>query len=182
VEPDSDDYSFTARPGFLRLRGGQSPVSCFRQTLMARRQEDFSFKAETYMEFEPKSFQEFAGLTWRYDEENQYLLTVGFDEKLGRVLHVRTVVNSKYESSRYEIAPATGGLYLGLTVNERWGAFRWSLDGTHWKTLRPMLDAANLGDGAPGNGFTGAFVGIYCCDLANYRAAADFKYFKYEAL
>jgi xylan 1,4-beta-xylosidase len=175
---DPSIYSLKARSGFLRLRGGQSPVSRFQQTLLARRQMDFSFSAETYMEFVPTSFQELAGLCWRYDESNQYLLSVSWDETRGRVLSVQTVDGGVY--SRTEDTPVPGtGIWLGLTVRERTGVFRYSLDGKVWNTLRPLLDGVILSDEYHCEGFTGAFVGIFCVDMARNRAAADFEYFTY---
>jgi xylan 1,4-beta-xylosidase len=184
VPADPAVYSLTARPGFLRLKGGDSPVSRFQQTLLARRQQDFSFSAETYMEFAPKSFQELAGLCWRYDEDNQYLLALSHDEEKGRVLSVQTMIGGVY--SRTEdtavnsgISDSGGGIWLGLTVRERTGYFRYSLDGKTWVTLRPALDAAVLSDEYFHEGFTGAFIGVFCVDTARYAASADFMYLTY---
>ncbi|MDR1324479.1 MAG: glycoside hydrolase family 43 protein [Treponema sp.] len=180
VPADPARYSLTARPGFLRLRGGQSPVSLFQQTLLARRQQDFSFSAETYLEFAPESFQELAGLCWRYDENNQYLLAVSHDEQKGRVLSVQAMIGGEY--SRTEGTDAntgSGGIWLGLTVRERTGRFRYSLDGKTWVVLRPALDAAVLSDEYFHEGFTGAFTGIFCVDTARRAACADFGYFAY---
>jgi xylan 1,4-beta-xylosidase len=180
VPADPAFYSLTARPGFLRLRGGHSPVSQFQQTLLARRQTDFSFDAETYLEFEPDSFQELAGLCWRYDENNQYLLAVSRDERKGRVLSVQTMIGGEY--SRTEDTDANNGgkgVWLGLTVRERSGRFRYSIDGKTWIALRPNIDAAVLSDEYFHEGFTGAFIGIFCVDTARYAARADFEYFSY---
>jgi xylan 1,4-beta-xylosidase len=172
-------YSLTARPGFLRLRGGQSPVSRFRQTLLARRQTDFSFDAETRMEFAPRNFQELAGLCWRYDENNQYLLAVSHDEQKGSVLSVQTMVGGVY--TKTEDTPVPGdSIWLGLTVREHVGRFRYSLDGKTWVSLRTALDAAVLSDEYFYEGFTGAFVGLFCVDTARYTATADFEYFAYK--
>jgi xylan 1,4-beta-xylosidase len=173
-------YSLTARPGFLRLRGGQSPVSTFEQTLLARRQADFSFDAETFLEFDPVNFQEFAGLTWRYDEDNQYLLSVSRDEVLGRVLFVQTMAGGVYTRYAETALPAEGGIWLGLSVRVRYGRFRYSLDGKNWVTLRPLLDAACLSDEFHTEAFTGAFTGIFCVDTARYSAPADFASFTYR--
>ncbi|MDR1096436.1 MAG: glycoside hydrolase family 43 protein, partial [Spirochaetaceae bacterium] len=173
-------YSLAARPGFLRLRGGQSPASLFQQTLLARRQTDFSFDAETRMEFEPENFQEFAGLCWRYDENNQYLLAVSHDEQKGRVLCVHTMIGGKYAKTEDTAINSSGkGIWLGLTVRERTGRFRYSLDGKTWVSLRPGLDAAVLSDEYFHEGFTGAFIGMFCVDTIRYAATADFAYFAY---
>jgi xylan 1,4-beta-xylosidase len=175
-------YSLTARPGFLRLRGGQSPVSRYQQTLLARRQQDFSFDAEIYLEFDPKSFQELAGLAWRYDEDNQYLFALTHDEEKGKVL--ATIVMDAGNYSRTDTTPVgdAEGIWLGLSVRERNGFFRYSLDGKHWNTLRPILDAAKLSDEYFHDGFTGAFIGMFCIDTARYAATADFAYFNYKVI
>jgi xylan 1,4-beta-xylosidase len=180
IPAEEEWYSLKARPGFLRLRGGQSPVSRFQQTLLARRQTDFCFSAETYLEFDPASFQEFAGLCWRYDENNQYLLAVSHDECRGRVLSVETMIGGKYTKTEDTGADKGGkGIWLGLTVRERTGRFRYSPDGKNWSVLRPALDAAVLSDEYFHEGFTGAFVGIFCVDVARYAVHADFQYFTY---
>jgi xylan 1,4-beta-xylosidase len=173
-------YSLTARPGFLRLRGGQSPVSRFQQTLIARRQEDFSFDAETCLEFDPECFQELAGLCWRYDEDNQYLLALSHDEEQGKVLAVHIMNAGVYSRTADTPVGDAKCVWLGLSVRERDGFFRYSLDGKSWNTLRPVLDAAALSDEYFREGFTGAFVGIFCVDTACYAATADFAYFDYK--
>ena len=58
--------SLSARPGHLRLRGMESLGSLYRQALIARRQEDFRYEAETRVEFEPQHFQQSAGLVCYY--------------------------------------------------------------------------------------------------------------------
>jgi xylan 1,4-beta-xylosidase len=176
---DPSVYSLTARPGYLRLRGGQSPVSPFGQTLLARRQTDFAFKAETCLEFYPGSFQELAGLCWRYDESNQYLLALSHDEEKGRVLFVLTMIGNVFSRSLDITAPREGPLWMGLTVRERQGRYRYSLDGKTWNPIGPALDACVLSDEYYCLGFTGAFTGIFCVDTSRHTAAADFKYFSY---
>lgn len=180
IERDPEFYSTSARPGFLRLKGGESPVSLFRQTLLARRQQHFSFSAETKMEFSPKAFQEFAGLCWRYDEVRQYLLSVSWnEEKAMRSLRVISMNPSDQYSFSYEtFLPPEGPVWLGIRVREKEGMFRYSLDGKIWSEVRPVLESATFCTG----GFTGPFVGIFCCDLAQYKAVADFEYFTYAPI
>jgi xylan 1,4-beta-xylosidase len=180
AEPQT--YSLTARPGFLRLKGGESPVSTFNQTLLARRQMDFNFDAETYMEFESESFHEFAGLVYRYDESNQYLLTVSHDDAKGRVLFVQSLVAGEYSRTDYTTLPPGKGIYLGISVRGGNAAFYYSLDREHRITVRPMLDVRVLSDEFFHEGFTGAFVGMFCVDTSYYKAAADFQYFEYTPL
>jgi xylan 1,4-beta-xylosidase len=175
-------YSLSARKGFLRLRGGQSPASRYQQTLLARRQEHFSFDAETFVEFEPKSFQELAGLIWRYDEDNQYFLAISHDEEKGKVIAVHVIDGGKHTRTDTTPVGEIKGLWLGLSVRERNGFFRYSLDGKLWNTLRPILDSVNVSDEYFREGFTGAFVGMISIDTARYMSVADFKYFDYKPI
>ncbi|MDR2485757.1 MAG: glycoside hydrolase family 43 protein [Treponema sp.] len=177
-----DRYSLSARPGWLRLRGGQSPVSPYGQTLLARRQRDFSFTAETCLEFNPKSFQELAGLCWRYDERNQYLLAVTWDENRGRSLAILSMIEGRFSREEGPALPASGAVYLGLSVRERDGRFRYSADGKNYTGIGKPLDACVLSDEFDTLGFTGAFTGMFCVDTARWEALADFKYFTYTAL
>ncbi len=180
TERDPDTYSLTARPGWLRMRGGQSPISCFGQSLLARRQTDFDFDAATRIDFSPASFQQLAGLCWRYDEENQYLLAISRDEGLGRVLFVITMINHGFARSLETKIPDEGPVWLGLSVRGASGSFRYSLDGEKWNPLRPVLDTTVLSDEFSGLGFTGAFVGMFSVDTEANRAAADFESFSYK--
>jgi xylan 1,4-beta-xylosidase len=177
IERDPAFYSITSRPGWLRLKGGESPASRYRQTLLAVRQQHFSFKAETKMEFNPKAFQEIAGFCWRYDETRHFLLMVSWnEEKNTRVLNVMSMVSGQYALSHETLLPPTGPLWLGITVKEKTGMFRFSLDGKIWNEVRPILESSTLNSG----GFTGPFVGIFCCDLNRYEAFADFEYLIYS--
>jgi xylan 1,4-beta-xylosidase len=180
TERDPDTYSLAARPGWLRMRGGQSPLSCFGQSLLARRQTDFDFDASTRIDFSPTSFQQFAGLCWRYDEENQYLAAISRDEERGRVLFVITMINHGFARSLETKIPEEGPVWLGLSVRGASGSFRWSTDGELWNPLRPVLDTTVLSDEFAGLGFTGAFVGMFCVDAEANRASADFERFIYK--
>lgn len=176
-------YSFVKdkENGGIRIRGGESPVSFYNQSLIARRQTDFCFTAETKINFNPVYFQEMAGLVWRYDEGNQYLLSVSYEESLGKTLRVISINDRVFQMSPPEVINEGTPLYLGLTVRNEKGFFKFSLDGKHWRQLRPMLDSTLLSDEYPYMGFTGAFTGIFCCDTARYSACADFAYFDYRA-
>ena len=48
------------------------------------------------------------------------------------------------------------------------------------RPIRPLLDVNKLTDEYGGMGFTGAFVGMFCIDMAEYANYADFEYFTYS--
>lgn len=178
VPIDKKRYSTTAKKGVLRMKGGQSPWSTFTQGILARRQTDFKFEAETKMLFEPDYFQQYAGLCYRYDEETQYLLQVTYDERLGKVLQVNTIMPNSLE--RGMPVKLHGGLvWLRLQADMSRAAFSWSEDGKTFHDIRPICDAGRLSDEYAGEGFTGAFVGMFCVDTERYSKYADFEYFDY---
>ena len=82
--------SLTERPGWLRLRGGQSLASRYDQSLVARRLESFRGLFRTSLEFQPGSFQQMAGLVFYYSTRLWHYLCVSRDERQGRVLYLQS--------------------------------------------------------------------------------------------
>ena len=177
---DERRFSISERIGYLRIRGGQSPVSCFEQSLLARRQTDFDFEAETKLEFDPESFQHFAGMIYRYDEKAQYLCCVTRHEQRGKVIQVLTLMPEGFSREIEVSLDETKPIWIKLKVHRKDGFFYWSQDGQNFRQLRPLLDASKLSDEYGGQGFTGAFVGMFCCDLISYKKYADFEFFSYK--
>ncbi len=176
-----DRFSIKKRPGFLRMTGGQSPWSFYEQGLVARRQTEFSFEAETKIEFEPDYFQQMAGLCYRYDEETQYLLAVTHDENKGKVLIAHVIMPNSLERGFEIPLEENKPVWLKVSVDKHHGFFSYSTDGKIWHQIRPRIDAWKISDEHAGMGFTGAFVGMFCVDGEFYSKYADFEYFKYTA-
>lgn len=172
------DYSLTARPGWLRLRGKNGICSRFEQTLLARRQCDMTFTAYTEMEYEPEDFQHSAGLILRYNEDNQYYLYVSYDEEAGgKGICAASVYAGEY--NLMERHQAEGNQFvLGVTVQEREGQFFYVKNGQRL-LIGQRFDVTNLSDDFT-YGFTGTFVGICAQDLQGHRKWADFRRFVYE--
>lgn len=173
--------SIKERPGHLCLKGGQSLWSTYEQSILARRQESFIFTAETKMEFEPDYFQQYAGLIYRYDEETQYVLQVTWNEEKGKVLQVNTIMPHNSFQQGMEIPiKQNAPIWLRLSVNYKTAVFSWSDDGKLFHEIRPVCDASKLSDEFGGEGFTGAFVGMFCVDTEFYKKPAYFEYFDYS--
>jgi len=177
-------YSFTERPGYLRLYGKESPVSRHTQAVLARRQTSFAFEAETCLEYHFNSFQHMAGLLYRYDETNWYYLRVTWDEENKRhTLGILQMDNGKFSMPlKEELFLTSTKVYLKLRVHQAQAQWYWSLDGKTWNTIGDTFDASILSDEYGGLGFTGAFIGIACQDMQGSRAYADFSYFSYQEL
>ncbi len=185
VPLDENSLSLTERPGYLRLKGGESLSSHHHQSLVVRRQQAFFYTAETCLEFDPENFQQLAGIICMYDNCNFYYLHVTHDEELGKCLDIMTCKKGDFDF------PLSGKIPLGdqskcflrAEVDYDKLVFSHSVDGTYWKKTGPVFDASTLSDefdeGGAGAHFTGAFVGLCCQDLGGTRKPADFDYFEY---
>lgn len=173
------------RPGFLRLYGGESLCSCFRQSMVAFRQEDFHFTASTSLEFYPDDFQKMAGIVHYYDTINHLYLFVSWDEERGRVLNVlrNRLKEQSYPLGGGIVLPDEGMVYLKMEVHMESSTLSYSLDG---KEYIPVYsdDISYLSDDAYDEigeyRFTGAHIGLCCQDLTGERCYADFASFCYE--
>ncbi len=182
IPPDEKRFSISERKGFLRIHGGQSPLSCFMQGLLARRQTDFDFEAETKFEFSPENFQQFAGMIYRYDEQTQYICAATFHETKGKVLQVLTIMPEGFSRGMEIQLDEKNPVWIKLIVHGENGFFYWSQDGKNFRQIRPLLDASKLSDEYGGQGFTGAFVGMFCADMVSYENFADYEYFSYKKI
>jgi xylan 1,4-beta-xylosidase len=177
-------YSLSERPGYLRLKGHESIHSRHRQSLIARRQQSFVFRAETAIDYEPAAIQQMAGLIYLYDVDHYYYLRVYHEPGIGKSVGVIACQHGKHsvfgagQPSEFLLAHAP--VYLRAEVEYERLQFHYSTDKERWQTVGPVLDASLLSDELVPGGFTGAFIGICCQDLSGGRAHADFDYFEYR--
>lgn len=170
--------------GVLRLYGGDSPQSCFAQNMFVRRQTDFSFTAETLVELPFEHFQRMAGMIYRYDEQNQYLLRLAYDEeKRCKCIGLLCFDHGEFTMplGKNEI-PITGGdVHMKLSVNNDKGTFSYSQDGIQWTDIPYTIEVSKLSDEyATPMGFTGAFIGMSSIDVVDGHGYAGFKRFVYS--
>ena len=175
------ENNFRLHDGRLTVVGKDSPVSVFDQSVLCRRQEHFSFRAETLLEFEPQSFQHMAGLIYRYNEANLYYLFMSCNPRtMQKELRVLYLDDGKYEYSEAVPYPETR-VWLRLDVDGADAQFSYSADGQTYHKIGKCADATIMSDEyARPMGFTGAFVGMACQDLRDHRKTADFLKFRYE--
>jgi len=176
---DETWLSLTERPGWLRLRGRESMMSRFRQSLIARRLTAFQCQVTARLEFQPESFQQMAGLICRYNEENYVYLRLSHDEKLGVNLAILSADRGKGSTTEPVAVPPNAACHLRATFDYRDLRFAWSLDGKDWTPIGPTFDAGKLSDDYC-HGFTGTFVGLAVQDLSGRGKHADFDFFEYH--
>jgi xylan 1,4-beta-xylosidase len=180
--------SLTARPGFLRLLGRETIGSVFRQSLVARRQQSHCYSAATAVEFEPEHFQQMAGLVCYYSGAKFHYLYVSRDETVGKHLRVMSCVPDSPQTDAFTppmAIPAGKPVHLRVEVDYERLRLAYRVEGADddWRWLPQQFDASILSDEAtmPGlPGFTGAFVGMACQDLAGTCKPADFDFFEYR--
>jgi xylan 1,4-beta-xylosidase len=170
----------TSRPGWLRLRGQESPASLHTQSLVARRVTDFHFQAEVRLDFQPATFSQMAGLICYYDTKTHFYFRVTGGIHGRRVLGVVTMQDGKYEELGDEEISPRGEITLRVDWQAALLQFSFADETGAWKPLGPKRDASVLSDDfGTGLHFTGAFVGICAQDLAAHTATADFTDFRY---
>jgi len=178
------DFSLAERPGFLRLRGGESPASRHHQVLVARRLQAFRLTVSTCLEFRPTAYQQMAGLILLYDTENFFYLRVSRDEGIGRCVGVFAWDRGAADQPGADVTvEGWERIHLRAEVDDDRLRFSFGPDGRAWTPIGPVLDASKLSDeycAKPFEGaFTGAFAGIACQDSTGRRIAADFDWFEY---
>ncbi|MBM7570310.1 glycoside hydrolase family 43 protein [Aquibacillus albus] len=181
----NDWLSLSDRPGYLRLKGGESMSSFHHQSILARRLEHFHVDLETKIEFNPVNFQQMAGLILYYDTDDHVYLRVTYHEDLGKCLGIIETKYGKYdELLDQDISiPDDGPCYLKATVDRHWLRFFYSLNSKEWHPVGDRIDIGHLSDDdADYIRFTGTFVGVCTQDLSGQRLHADFDYFDYRDL
>lgn len=183
--------SLSDRDGYLRLYGHEAITSWNNQSLVARRLEHFNVEVTTRLEFDPKTFQQMAGLTVIYDTYNFFYLYMSNNEEGENVLRICVRDSLKfYNPIGYVSINDAKSVYLRAKINEDSLSFYYSLDGESYTELCSELDCSNLSDEAYGDigheGHTGTFVGMACQDLTGGNggevAHADFEFFEYKVL
>lgn len=180
IPTDPSWYDTTSRPGWVRLRGRESPCSVFDQSLVAFRVTHFHMRAETTLQFEPDRFSQMAGLLAWYDTRTHYFLHVTHTEDTGKALRLSWMDDGTTgEQADFNI-PLHDGSSIGLAfqLDEATLQFFWRQDEAAWQPAGPLLDATRLADEyGTGLHFTGAFAAIAAYDINGSRTPADFKHF-----
>jgi len=173
----------------LVLIGRESIGSWFEQALVARRQQDFHYRAETTVISAPTSYQQAAGLTTYYNRHKFHACLVTHEPGLGRCLTLQSCPGNwpdcDLEHPLDNPVPLKDGpVELAVDVDHASQQFFWRQSGD-WTAIGPTLDASQISDeGGRGEhaSFTGAFVGMVAYDTSGFAAEALFPTFDYSPL
>ena len=169
--------------GKLRITGGASIMSKYRQGLIARRQQSFSCDFLAAMQFQPRHLNHVAGLLVYYNYDNNYYLKMSCDDK-GKFLCVSSTVNKKLCDTEPVCLPSDiRTVYLMAEIRTENLQFFYSEDGEKFHPIGAVLDMKNISDERiEGNGFTGSMLGVNCSDLQGDGIFADFLFFDYREI
>lgn len=185
LEPERD-YSLTVRPGWLRLYGGQSLSSHHKQTLFARRWQNFHFTASVTLDFIPRNFQQMAGLALFYDTCNWIYAFVTYNEETnGRILQIMCCDNNDFSYGSEAISLSDGPVSLLVEVDRDCAQFYYRTGSCAWNILGGTQPANHLSDDyievRRGRcAFSGAMVGVCAQDMDAHCSHADFANFIYQ--
>ena len=175
--------SLTARPGYLRLYGGEIIQSYFKQALVARRVQSFKCRIRTSMDFDPKEANQHAGLVVLYNVDMYYYLYKGRKSDGRPYLAIMSNDNGHfklYEGNEVDISE--GKIFLRADINSSKLRFAYATEDQNWVQIGKKLDMTKLSDERAAGGFTGSFVGMACQDPLTHQVHADFDYFDYKEL
>jgi xylan 1,4-beta-xylosidase len=176
--PHPEDWSLSARPGWLRLNG--SPIS-FKEkdspAFVCRRQTDFDMVAATKLSFTPAQTNEEAGLVIRGNDGNYFKFAITLADgkraiKLDQVL--------KDRSSAVVTKPlADGDIVLRISASALEYQFWIQTDAQPAQQIGTAR-TSDLSTEVIG-GFTGVYIGMYASGNGTKNTnPADFDWFDYE--
>jgi xylan 1,4-beta-xylosidase len=178
-------FSLTERPGFLRLYGRETVGSLFKQALVARRQQSHCYSASTLVEFEPRHFQQMAGLICYYNSSKFHYLYISRDDECGKHVRVMSALPDGTQADAFTPAfaiPSEVAVELRVEIDYERLHVGYRVGGGGWTWIPQQFDASILSDEATAPGlpnFTGAFVGMACQDMSGAGRHADFDWCEY---
>lgn len=173
---DPSWVDFASRPGWLRLRAGESPQSLFDHHLLAIRQKDFRFTAGTRLASSPQTYNQMAGLLLYLNDSNYLYLYLTFQEGMGKVLRLARCEKDDFTLRDVLIPMTTDEVELRVEADGGQAAFYWRDSAEEDWGLVGEEDLLFLS-----GGFTGNFIGIGVHDMDTMGGSyADFDYFHYE--
>ena len=175
--PYTRDWSLTDRPGWLRLYG--SPLTLDDQdspAFIGRRQQHFSCKARTLLDFTPQCDGEEAGLVVLANEKHHYEIALTCLDSL-RYIIVRRRIGDLVAIVAQETVD-DGQVELEIQASPEMYTFAYALPGQPSHTL--ATGATRYLSSEVAGSFTGVYLGMYATGNGRANGApADFDWFEY---
>jgi xylan 1,4-beta-xylosidase len=184
--------SLEERPGYLRLYGGESPVSLREPSLVGRRVQHRRASFETEVSLAPRTFQQMAGLAAYYNTLNWCYARLTWHDLRGPCIDVLVSDRGRlyHASAPVPVPDPSAGVRLRAELDGANLRFGYALPGEELHWWPETHDASKLSDeyalelydaAERISGFTGAFFALWAHDLTGGRLPADFAYASYEA-
>jgi len=181
--PYEDDFSLTARPGYLRLNG--SAVTLNDQdspAFVGRRQTDLNCVASTLLEFDPNSENEEAGLVARQNDKHHYEIGVTLRQGKRQVFFRKVLKGKTMDPIKYADTQP-GPVTLSVKASPLSYEFSFQSSASDSKVLGTALtkglsvEEIGFEDGMC---FTGVYFGMYATGNGKKCITpADFAWFEY---
>ncbi|MCW0484479.1 glycoside hydrolase family 43 protein [Gaoshiqia sediminis] len=176
--PKSENYSLSARKGYLRLKA--TPVSLDdldSPTFVGRRQEHIDLTATVKMDLFDAQKGDESGITVFMNNESHYDLFLKQTATGKRVLVLRYRLGALSHTA-CEVVMPKGNVYLQVHGDKDYYSFAYSTDGKNFETL-DKVNVRYISSETVG-GFTGIYLGLYATSASKTsKAYADFDKFVY---
>lgn len=178
--PHEQDWSLVGRPGWLRLYG--SPLTLDAQDSLAfigRRQQHFSCKVRTLLDFDPHYDGEEAGLVVLANEKHHYEIALACLDSTSCMIVRRRIGDLVAVVARHIIPD--GLIELEIRASADMYTFSYALAG---QPLHELATGATryLSSEVAGS-FTGVYLGMYATGNGKANSVpADFDWFEYYAV
>ncbi len=182
--PVEDNYSFDARPGWLRLTGSAHNLSDRASpTFLGRRQTALGCEVATLMSFNPSNDNEEAGLALRGRESHHTLFGIRLVDGARHAFLRKVQAGEATEVLSSDPLPE-GDVVLSISAEPLSYEFRYQANGGEEVTLGTQptreLSSEHMSPGG-GMSFTGVYFGMFATGNGSAsQAPADFKWFDYE--
>lgn len=170
----------------LRMIGRESIGAWFEQSLIARRQCESRYRAQTTLRADPPNYQRAAGLVTYYNRHKFHAAWITRNSLGARVVQIVSCLgdhrNFALTYGAQAIIPE-GGITLAVQVDGARQQFFWGTKTASFSPIGAQLDASVISDeGGVGEhgSFTGAFVGMFAMDMTGQGWGADFLRFAYD--
>jgi xylan 1,4-beta-xylosidase len=176
--PNTQDWSLTERPGWLRLYG--SPCTLDDQdspAFIGRRQQHFNVSFKALLDFRPENVGHEAGLTVVMNDRHHYEIAVT-QEQGNRCIIVRRRIGDLVVIVARAMIEA-GSVELEIEAEPDTYTFLYALAGQPARKV--ATGATRYLSSEVAGGFTGVYIGMYATSNGDGRTSpADFDWFEYH--
>jgi xylan 1,4-beta-xylosidase len=174
--PHFENYSLSARKGFLRLKASTISITdTDSPTFIGRRQQHINFKATTSLDAKGLNNNSEAGLAVYMMGKYQYDLSVVC--KGGHKYLTLTYYLGEMKHIEKEIPLVGNQVYLRVEGSPDVYTFSYSKDNSKFEELAKMNTRFLSSETA--GGFTGVYLGLFAQEKAKSNSYADFDWFEY---